>query len=124
MQRIIEELSEAVGFGAAIEIARRWGGRQLNVPHTVGATDALALALGLETARKLVAAFRGTSITLPVERNALLDLRNQAIRARRVAGASHEAIGVEFGLTRQAIAHVLHRTGGDPRPAQPQEFAG
>ena len=115
MQRVLRELSDAVGFGPAIEIARRWGGRELRVPVKVGPGDPLALALGLETARKLVAAFGAQILQLPVERNALLDLRNAAIVRMAAEGTSQEKIGLEFGLTRQAVAHVL-RTAKDRAP--------
>jgi len=115
MQRVLRELSDAVGFGAAIEIARRWGGRELRVPVKVGPGDPLALALGLETARKLVAVFGAQILQLPVERNALLDLRNAAIVRMASDGTSQEKIGLEFGLTRQAVAHVL-RTARDRAP--------
>lgn len=119
MQRIVRELSDAVGFGPAIEIARRWGGRELRVPVKVGPGDPLALALGLETARRLVATFGGQVLQLPVERNALLDLRNAAIVRMAADGASQERIGLEFGLTRQAVAHVLRSA----RDRAPQAFS-
>lgn len=112
MQRIVRELADAVGLADAIAIIRRWGGRELYVPASVGHSDALALTLGLDTARKLVAwcdqraGAAGRSVQLPAERNALLDLRNAAIIEGLKAGRSHEALGLEFGLTRQMVGRL------------------
>jgi Mor family transcriptional regulator len=123
MQRIVKELSDAIGIGDALEVVRRWGGREVYIPTKVEAGDPLALTLGQETARKLVTAYGGRRLQLPAERNALLDLRNEAIyRACAVDGRSQESVGLEFGLTRQAVSHVLkaYRERAELR----QKFAG
>ena len=122
MQRVIRELSNVIGLADAIEIVRRWGGRDMYVPVKVEAGDALALTLGLETARRLVHEYGGQRLQLPAERNALLDLRNAAIVAQHEGGASMESIGLEYGLTRQAVSHIL-RTIRE-REAIRQKFAG
>lgn len=107
MQQILRELSGEIGFGDTIELVRRWGGRALNVPTKVEAGDPLALSMGLESARRLVRHRGGQRLELPPERNALLDLRNAAIEEMHEAGRSMEAIGLEFGLTRQGVSHIL-----------------
>ena len=122
MQRVIKELSRVVGFADAIEIVRRWGGRIVYIPVKVEQGDALALTLGLETARKLVKEYGGQQLELPPERNALLSLRNAAIMAKRESGVSMEKIGLEFGLTRQAVSHIL-RTMQERQEVR-QKFAG
>lgn len=117
MQRVVRELAQAVGLADAIAIIRRWGGRDLYIPIEVNHGDALALTLGLDTARKLVAwcdtftvgpagVYRKREVQLPAERNVLLDLRNEAIVERIKGGASHEAVGLEFGLTRQMVSRI------------------
>jgi Mor family transcriptional regulator len=123
VQRIVKELADTIGLADAIALVRRWGGRRLYCPVQVGPGDPLALTMGLESARRLVAAFGGQSLQLPAERNALLDLRNAAIVAAAAGGQSHEKIGITYGLTRQAVSHILrvHRgRGGDSA----QTFAG
>lgn len=109
MQRVVKELAEAVGLADAIEVCRRWGGREAYIPVKVEPGDPLALTLGLESARKLVRAFGGQRLQLPAERNALLDLRNAAIVRDADAGLSHEQIGLRYGLTRQSIGHILQQ---------------
>jgi Mor family transcriptional regulator len=107
MQRVVKELAKVVGLGDAIELVRRWGGRELYVPVKVQPGDPLALTLGLDTARKLVDTYGGQRLQLPAERNALLELRNAAIVAAHQAGKSTEQIGLEFGLTRQAVNLII-----------------
>jgi hypothetical protein len=130
MQRVIRELSDAIGFGEAIEVVRRWGGRELYVPVKVESGDPLHLTLGLETARKLVAAFGGQRLRLPAERNALLDMRNAAIARDALPppaglGLSHEQLGLRYGLTRPAVSQILKAErdrlafAGQPAAAEP-----
>jgi hypothetical protein len=107
MQRVVKDMAEKIGIGDTIEIVRRWGGRQLAVPVKVGIADPLALVLGLETARCLVEHFGGQRLQLPAERNALLDLRNEAIARDVAAGESQEVVALRYGLTRQGVKKVL-----------------
>lgn len=109
MQRIVKELAEAIGLGDAIEVCRRWGGREAYIPTKVEPGDPLALTLGMDTALRLVKAFGGRRLQLPAERNALLDLRNAAIVRDKEAGLSHERIGLRYGLSRQSIKLILRR---------------
>lgn len=113
MQLVMQDLIEKIGYSAAIEVCRRWGGRKLHVPRSMTEAHPLALSLGLEPAKLLVEHFGGEALQLPRERNALIDERNAAIvRAIEVDRLSQETVGVMFGLTRQAVAAVLRK----PRP--------
>lgn len=110
MQKILAELSAAVGPGQAIEICRRWPGRRLQVPTQVEDGDPLVLAIGMDVARELVRSYGGRRLELPTERNALRSVRDEAIRRDRAAGMSHERLGAAYGLTRQAVAHILKKS--------------
>jgi Mor family transcriptional regulator len=122
MQRAVRELADAIGLGDAIEVCRRWGGREAYIPVKVSPGDPLALTLGLDTAQRLVSAFGGRRLQLPAERNALLDLRNAAILRDADAGMSQEQIGLRYGLTRQSISHILRQLRDTPEPRR--TFAG
>ncbi|MGL4325829.1 MAG: Mor transcription activator family protein [Beijerinckiaceae bacterium] len=113
MQQIVHDLSERIGLGNAIEIVRRWGGRELRVPRHVEAGDPLALTLGLDVAKKLCWHFGGERLQLPAERNALLDLRNQAVMERIAEGKSMESVGLEFGITRQRVKQIKRKFRAD-----------
>lgn len=124
MQRVIRQLVDAIGIGDTLELVRRWGGRELYVPTKVEQGDPLALTLGLLTAQRLVGQYGGQRLQLPAERNALLDLRNAEIVQAYAGGSgdSMENIGLRYGLTRQAVSHILkaHRERAELR----QKFAG
>lgn len=109
MNRQLKEIADKIGLGDALELVRRWGGRQLDVPKTARPTDPLSLTMGYECARKMVEHFGGRRFELPIERNALLDLRNAAIVAEVTAGASHEAVAVRYGMTRPNVAYILRK---------------
>lgn len=107
MQKPVRLLIDAVGLGDALVIVEKWGGRTLTVPKTVKRSDPLALTLGFACATKLVDQLGGQELELPVERNALMGLRNEAILLESEAGVSHERIGASFGLTRSGVAKAL-----------------
>lgn len=107
MNQVIRALSDAVGWSETIYIIRKWGGRELRVPKNVIHSDPLALVLGYAVAKRLVEYFGGEKLQLPSERNALLEARNAAIVAQAAAGESQESIGLAYGLTRQAVGHIL-----------------
>jgi Mor family transcriptional regulator len=109
MQQIVKDLAECVGLSNAIEIVRRWGGRELYIPKTVDGASPLALTLGLDCARKLCSIFGGERLRLPAERNALLDLRNTAVMQMLESGKSMEAVGLEFGITRQRVKQIKRK---------------
>lgn len=126
MNKTVADLSEALGLADAILIVRKWGGRDLNVPKTIAHGDPLALALGLETARRLVDNFAGIRLQLPSERNALLEMRNEAIVAERAKGDTLEDIAVRWGLTRQAVGYIVKKAAdakicGRPSVDQPTQ---
>lgn len=109
MKRELKEIADVIGLGDALELVRRWGGRQLDVPKTARPGDPLALTMGYDCAKRLVDAFGGRRFELPAERNALLDLRNAAIVDMVAAGTSHEKAALAFGLSRPAINYILRK---------------
>ena len=112
MQKVVQDLVRVVGLGDAIEIVSRWGGRDWYVPCKIERGDALSLTLGQKTAAALVENFGGQYLQLPIERNALLDLRNQKIVEDAAAGMSHENIGLAYGISRQQVSRIIANGNG------------
>jgi len=115
MQRILEELAAELGMPTAITIARKWGGHDLKVPVKIDEAHPISLSIGFEAAQKLVKAFGGEKLSLPIERHALRSYRDAEI-VRAVTpveeggqGMSHAAAGAMFGLTRQSVTFILGR---------------
>ncbi len=109
MQLILRRLSDTIGLADTIEIVRRWGGRALYVPTSVRPNDPLALTLGYNAALRLVEHWGGQYLQLPIDRNGLLDLRNESIIEDYRRGVSKTQIGLRYGLCRQSITHILHQ---------------
>lgn len=117
MQVAIRELTTVVTFAQALQIVRRWGNRKFWVPRRIDEQSPLALTLGLECAQRLVNAYGGNCLELPSERNALRQMRDQAIwTACEVQRASPSQVALEFGMSRQNVQAVLARMREQRRP--------
>lgn len=103
---IVTELIEFVGYPAAIELVRRWGGRRLRVPNHVHDDHPITLAIGLEPAERLATFYGSTELELPAERNALLEMRNTKICQELEGGDSTRAVAERYGLTARHVRHI------------------
>lgn len=110
---MLQDLVELVGYGSAIELLRAWGGRRLKVPNEVHQDHALAFAIGMDAATKIAAAYGGTDLDLPAERNHLTQLRNDALAREFDEGATISWLSQHFGLSRRHVTSVLDRMGRD-----------
>jgi Mor family transcriptional regulator len=110
MQKVIEELSEIIGYGKAFEVAIRWAGRELSVPATITQDHPIALTIGFESAQKLCKAYGPGRITIPLERSILKDMRNRRIYEDAVVnGRSHYALAIDFGVSRPCITQIVKK---------------
>lgn len=103
----MRRLVQAIGFGDALLVCRKWRGRELDFPKSEAGRDFLALALGFDVATKLVKEFGGQRLRIPAEHSALLRARNAAIWKARVEGLSTAKIAHLFGLTRPGVEAAL-----------------
>jgi Mor family transcriptional regulator len=107
MQKIVKEIAEVIGLPACLELVSRWGGRDLYVPEHIDRQHPIAFAIGLEAAQKLAAEYPRCTLSLPIERNATIDLRNALIFQEWKDGASVMRLSHRWGLTRPGIDAVL-----------------
>lgn len=107
MQRVVKEIAAVIGLPSCLELVSRWGGRDLYVPENIGREHPIAFAIGLEAAQKLSAEFASCTLSLPIERNATIDLRNELIFKEWKDGASVLRLSHRWGLTRPGIDAVL-----------------
>lgn len=110
----MRRLVSAVGFGDALRVCRKWGGRELDFPKSDAGRDFLALTLGFDVATKLVREFGGQRLRIPAEHSALLQARNAAIWKARQEGTSMEKIAHMFGLTRPGVGEILAKLKDRP----------
>jgi len=109
MQPVLKELVTLLGVSDALHLVRRWGGCNLYVPVIADPTEPLALVMGLEAAKRLVERYAGQTLSLPLERNALLDFRDAAMRREAASGASLRSIAQRYGLNRRTVRKRLAR---------------
>ena len=72
----------------------------------------LTLTIGLDPAKKLAEKFGGTALEIPMEVNALLELRNNTIVRMFVDDyATITGLSLEFGLDRAMIQKIIDKAG-------------
>lgn len=107
LQKIVKEIADVIGLPACLDLVSRWGGRDLYVPERIDRMHPIAFAIGLEAAQKLAAEYPRCTLSLPIERNATIDLRNALIYQEWKDGASKQRLSLRWGLTRPGIDAVL-----------------
>lgn len=115
---LLTELTETIGYGPTIELVRAWGGRRLSVPASIEEDHPIALALGAEPADRLATFCGGTRLEIPVERNALLELRNDKITQELAQGETTRAVAERYGLTARHVRHIRDQMAKQAEGAQ------
>lgn len=113
--RLLDEIVSFAGFNAGLELCRGWGGRMLYVPEKMAQDHPIALTIGLAAAKELASRYGGAHLEIPAEKNALLELRNQAIAAKYRAGSSVSSLSEEYGIHRSMVNKVLDKLGIERR---------
>lgn len=109
--RVLEEIAQAIGMPATIELTRAYGGRTLHVPKTLPALHPLVLAVGGEAAAVLSREFAGMAIEVPAERQALVAARNRTIAQEYQDGKSVKRLARDWVLSRKMIHKILEAEG-------------
>lgn len=105
----LKSVVDLIGHQAAIRLVRAKGGRDIKFPLEQELHDLhwLVVIVGLDNAQKLCNYFLGASLKLPIEVNALLQLRNQAIAADYKNGDSVSHIASVYQIDRKLVQKVL-----------------
>src|SRR5690554_1434986 len=95
---ILDELTDFIGYDAAMSLAKRWGGRRLYVPAQASPGHPITEAIGPEAAERLVDLYGGDALDVPAARNAMLETRNRRIMAALEEGQTTREVAATFGL--------------------------
>lgn len=107
---LLNDLTTQIGYGETIELLRAWGGRRLSVPKEMPEDHPIALTIGLGPAQLLASYYGGAnSIELPAERNALMQVRNDAIIRDLTAGVPTRSCAIRYGVTPRHVRHIRQR---------------
>ena len=102
----ITRLIDVVGHQAALELVRGYNGRRLYIRKRIDPDSPLAMRIGYAAAQQLSTECGGDTIEIPVERNALIKLRDQAIVAELTAGETPRDVAARHGLSARHVRHI------------------
>lgn len=112
--KLIDELSALIGLQNAIVLTRRYGGRTLTIPSPEKLHDkhSLVLTIGHAPAHALAKEYAGDMLNLPLEVNALLEIRNsEIVRLFVDEESSIRGLSIDFGLDRAMIQKIIDKAG-------------
>ena len=108
MPQTAQELVRAVGFLAALDIMRRFGGDRLFIPANMPEADhPLVVSLGADVVSKLMTVIGAGQIEVPILASVERFLRDRALRADFDAGASLRELRQRYHLTQRHIRKIL-----------------
>lgn len=105
LQRIVS----IIGAQATIKLIREKGGRYWSPPHVCSLSDYhwLVLLIGRKNAEAICDEFRAEEINLPIEVNAIVQLRNQSICDDYINGVSVSQIALNYDIHRKMVQKIL-----------------
>jgi hypothetical protein len=109
----LQHVVSLIGAQSVIRLVRAKGGQCVNFckPDSLHDKHWLAVLVGLGHARQLCIEFDGKPLKLPIEVNALLQLRNEAIAAEFQGGASVSQLARDYEIDRKLVQRILDRYG-------------
>ena len=109
----LKDVVNLIGHQAAIRLVRAKGGRDITFPFDAELHDRhwLVVIVGLDNAKKLCESFWGMSLKLPIEVNALLQLRNEGIVEQFNNGVSVSRIANAYQIDRKHVQNILDSFG-------------
>ena len=109
----LKDVVNLIGHQAAIRLVRAKGGRDIGLPYQNELHDLhwLVVIVGMDNAKKLCVHFEGHKLKLPIEVNALLQLRNEAIADDYRSGGSVSGIANLYQIDRKHVQKILDMFG-------------
>jgi len=110
---LLRTIIDLIGPQAAIRLAREYNGREFVVPSRERLHDMhpIVVLVGLANAQALSDRFHGQHIRLPIEVNALLQIRNDAVVKQFLADISISSIAQEFQIDRKLVQKIIDASG-------------
>jgi len=105
----LAQIVKLIGPQAAIRLIRKKGGQHWSPPHVCSLSDFhwLVILIGREKSEAFCEQFRGVEIRLPIEVNAMVQLRNESILQDYSAGVSVSQLAGNYELDRKMIQRIL-----------------
>ena len=106
---VLRELSDLVGFAAALELSNRWGGRALYIPTPERLPDdhPIVQTIGRRRALLLCEVYRGGTAHIPLAADVHKARRNRRIRHDYRQGMHPNEIALNHGLTPRQVRNIV-----------------
>ncbi len=119
---ILAEIADVIGLDAMLTLVKRFGGIRIYVrshPRKVRPDDPLAIALGLDVARRLTEAFASEELPIPKMYGWGLSIRNAEIyRLHHEEGWPAWRIARKYQLTERQVYSILSAWSDDNTQAE------
>lgn len=105
----LKKVIELIGHQASIRLVREKGGKHFSFPkiETLNDTHWLVTIVGFENAKKLCEHYQSDKIKLPIEVNALIQLRNASIALDYQEGVSISQLADSYQIDRKLVQNIL-----------------
>ena len=105
----LDQVVKLIGHTAAIKLVRLKGGQETSFPKASNLHDLhwLVVEVGLKNAQKLCIEYEGATLKLPIEVNALLQLRRDAIAEEFKKGSSVSQLACKYEIDRKLVQSYL-----------------
>jgi hypothetical protein len=105
-------LAQMVDAETLQQLAAKFGGTRLYIPHTLGSQSDLREVIGLDAAQQIVATFAGERIYIPIDWQLVLRKRNwrEQVIVLRAKKLSVSRIARTLGCSERYVYKVMART--------------
>lgn len=120
-----EEIIELIGLTRTLDLVGIMGGRIVRVPtkDELSVNEMIVLIVGMDAARLLVRRFGGHKISIPAERNVLMELRRRKIADEYVLGSSVGELANRWRMSKRQITRILSEVKDKDRRALSDQLA-
>lgn len=109
----LDRVIDLIGIHPTIRLTRLKGGREFTFPkpENLHYFHWLVVEVGMDNATILCQEYEGATLKLPIEVNALLQMRNEAIKKDFIAGKSKSQMAKDYECDRKLIQGILASFG-------------
>ena len=109
----LDRVIDLIGIHPTIRLTRLKGGREFTFPkaENLHYFHWLVVEVGMDNATILCNEYQGATLKLPIEVNALLQMRNDIIKKEFLAGKSKAQLAKDFECDRKLIQGILASFG-------------
>lgn len=106
MNTTLDDISAVIGYSATRTLVAWCGGKWLRIPAAATPDSRLAKLLGAPVLQRLVSAWPGQRLWVPMDHGYWLDRRDSQLAHLASHGISDSDIAVHLGVSRQRVQQI------------------